>query len=109
MTETRPCSLCGEHHSRKGKRRWQSYCKACHAANMREKRPKHRDLSPDARKKANTRSYTNVLVKRGHLSKDPCQRCGAGVAQAHHEDYDNPRLVMWLCRPCHMKHHAGEV
>ncbi len=77
----------------------------CHAANMRKQRPKHRELPPLAKKKATARAYTNVLVRRGHLSKDKCRVCGAVDVQAHHPDYDNPRIVEWLCGPCHKKAH----
>lgn len=74
---------------------------------MRATRPGHSQLAPEARKRANTRSYTNVLVKRGKLKRGPCATCGAAKAQAHHPDYDDPRTVVWLCRPCHLRHHAA--
>lgn len=53
----------------------------------------------------NTRAYTNVLVRRGHLERGPCW-CGNSKAEAHHPDYSNPRLVEWLCRPHHLKVHG---
>ena len=41
----------------------------------------------------------------GELSKAPCERCGDEKSLAHHEDYDQPLYVMWLCQPCHKKRH----
>jgi site-specific recombinase XerC len=61
------------------------------------------------RKKANTRSYTNVLIRRGKIDKEPCRSCGDPNAQAHHPDYNDPRRVEWMCRRCHKKHHEAEV
>ena len=44
-------------------------------------------------------------VKAGTLHKQPCERCGSEKSLAHHEDYDYPLLVMWLCQPCHKQRH----
>jgi hypothetical protein len=77
---------------------------------MSGKRPKHSELSPEQRRKANTRSYSNQLQRRGVLVPQPCERCGSPDAQKHHDDYGDPRTVRWLCRPCHLKehpHHGG--
>lgn len=74
---------------------------------MRKWRPKHSELTPEQRRRANCRSYTNVLIKRGHLKRKPCQECGR-KAQAHHPDYGNPRRVIWLCCTCHIRHHRTE-
>jgi hypothetical protein len=99
---SRQCSRCdGDLGDRYGKQR---YCKACHAKHMREHRPKHRDLLPEARKKANARAYANVYLKRGIIKKKDCE-CGSSKSQMHHPDYDKPLEVIWMCRACHLKHH----
>lgn len=83
----------------------QRYCLDCHAENMRENRPDHCDLSKEAKKKANTRSYANVYQNRGILVKEPCALCGSNHSEKHHEDYDQPLDVEWLCRVCHLEYH----
>jgi len=44
-------------------------------------------------------------MKKGVLIKMPCVRCGNEKSLAHHEDYDKPLDVMWLCQPCHKQRH----
>ena len=100
------CSRCEDRPRRSPRQRW---CRECHAANMRKTRPKHRELTPEQRKRANCRSYTNTLITRGKLIREPCEECGAEPAEAHHPDYDNPRLVHWKCLACHRAHHEAEV
>jgi len=44
---------------------------------------------------------TKVLIR-----PTQCARCGTVCKpEAHHEDYDNPLHVVWLCRKCHRKLH----
>lgn len=45
-------------------------------------------------------------VKYGHLEKRPCVECGNPDSNGHHEDYDRPLDVVWLCRGCHDAEHA---
>src|SRR6266516_5806487 len=97
----RPCAKCGKIHHRIGPRKAQSYCLACHAENMRRTRPRHRNLAPEAKMKANVRSYANVYKRRGKLTPEPCKECGK-KAQMHHPDYSRPIAVEWLCRECHL-------
>ena len=73
---------------------------------MRRWRPKHRDLPEEARRRANCRSYTHVLIRRGHLVRQPCEVCGTLPVQPHHEDYTQPRQVRWLCRTHHLAEHG---
>lgn len=104
---SRQCSGCGgDLGDRYGKQR---YCKACHAKHMRENRPKHSDLPPLAKKKAIARAYAHVYRDRGALVKENCKMCGAEDTQMHHDDYNKPLEVTWLCRPCHLKHHQNEA
>ena len=44
-------------------------------------------------------------VRNGTLVRQPCVRCGEAKSLAHHEDYDKPLEVMWLCQPCHKQRH----
>lgn len=44
-------------------------------------------------------------IKKGLLIRMPCVRCGEAKSLAHHEDYDKPLDVMWLCQPCHKQRH----
>lgn len=41
----------------------------------------------------------------GELVRKPCERCGEEKSVAHHENYDEPLNVTWLCQPCHMQRH----
>jgi ribosomal protein S27AE len=44
-------------------------------------------------------------VRNGTLVRQPCVRCAETKSLAHHEDYDHPLVVMWLCQPCHKQRH----
>lgn len=48
-------------------------------------------------------------LRTGRLQRSAmCEKCGtAGRTDAHHEDYSQPLVVIWLCRSCHgLAHHA---
>lgn len=55
------------------------------------------------------RTYAHNMVARsirsGSLLRHSCCRCGEAKTVAHHEDYDKPLEVMWLCQPCHKQRH----
>ena len=44
-------------------------------------------------------------IRSGRIQREPCIRCGEIKSLAHHEDYDKPLDVMWLCQPCHKQRH----
>lgn len=62
---------------------------------------------PEQKRRDNCRSYSRLLVVRGVLKPEPCKNCG-GNAEKHHPDYDNPRLIVWLCRRCHLDLHLDK-
>lgn len=107
-----------------------SKCKQCICANVR----KHRlnniekvraydlDRAKTDKRKAATFAQTKKLrsedsrrvrchnavaraTKAGTLIKQPCDVCGDEKSVAHHEDYDRPLDVTWLCQPCHKARH----
>jgi hypothetical protein len=98
------CSKCGGplEENRIGKQR---YCLSCHAANMRENRVRHSELTDEQRQKANARSYANVYLRRGYITRGSCEVCGDTNAEMHHDDYSKPTEIRWLCRVHHLEHH----
>lgn len=52
-------------------------------------------------------AHTSVsrAIRNGALVRLPCCRCGEAKSVAHHEDYDKPLEVVWLCQPCHKQRH----
>lgn len=99
------CSKCGEYLelNRLG---LYSYCNPCHAEYQRIHRSPYKSLSDEQKKKSNCRAYANVYVRRGNLIPKPCEKCGKADAEKHHEDYNKPLEVKWLCRECHVDLHT---
>jgi ribosomal protein S27AE len=58
----------------------------------------------DSRRKV-AHSSVFKAVRKGALVRQPCVRCGEAKVIAHHEDYDYPLVVMWLCQACHKQRH----
>lgn len=46
-------------------------------------------------------NITAAAIRRGRLTKQPCDVCGSTDVQAHHDDYAKPLEVRWLCRGHH--------
>ena len=42
----------------------------------------------------------------GALERGPCEVCGASEVVAHHDDYDAPLTVRWLCTQHHADWHT---
>lgn len=57
------------------------------------------------RRRALCHSAVGHAIRIGTLVRLPCIRCGAEKSIAHHEDYDKPLEVVWLCQPCHKQRH----
>lgn len=49
----------------------------------------------------------NDAIKRGTLTRLPCEVCGAMPSEAHHDDYSKPLDVRWLCLPHHRELHKS--
>jgi hypothetical protein len=45
-------------------------------------------------------------IKRGELTRQPCEVCGDEYAEAHHSNYDLPLNVRWLCSKHHHQLHG---
>ena len=62
--------------------------------------------------KAHAHEQLNYAVKKGVVIRpDICSRCGDGgtVIHGHHDDYEMPLIVRWVCPPCHNKIHRDKI
>lgn len=53
------------------------------------------------------KSIVNHALRDGELKREPCEICGKEPAQAHHDDYNYPLKVRWLCQDCHARWHRN--
>lgn len=79
-----------------------------------EKRSRHRaymrrryQSDPEHRRKHKARVAVRKALIRGTIEKGPCEGCGDSNSQAHHDDYEKPLIVRWLCRNCHEAEHGS--
>lgn len=91
------------------------------AQRMREYRARHRERIRESERerlrtrrengwredplKKRARNAVASAVRRGKLTPQPCEVCGASPTEAHHDDYSKPLDVRWLCEPHHEKEH----
>lgn len=68
-------------------------------------------FSEEGKRKEKARSVVNHALRDGKLTKpEVCERCECtSKVEGHHEDYDKPLEVLWLCKQCHEDtHHLNE-
>lgn len=94
------------------------YCRVCHGKKIKNKRENKKLLSFDeiaphkkfwlAENKLKKKAHQSVCyaIQTGRLVRQPCERCGTTQnVVAHHEDYNKPLDVMWLCKQHHKERH----
>ena len=54
---------------------------------------------------AHAHKLVAAAIRRGDLTRMACEVCGNPLTDAHHEDYDRPLDVRWLCRKHHRDAH----
>lgn len=114
------CARCGiekpmadfQNH-RKRKDGKQSYCRQCQNAFMAKWHNENPDVKLAAAIKWNknnpqkkTAHYlVGRAIKNGTLIRGKCEVCGSEKVHGHHDDYDKPLVVRWLCHKHHMELH----
>lgn len=85
----------------------QKFCKECQRIYLNKYRQSKNYLrvGKDTKKKHYARTYANTYLKRGKIEKLPCIVCGDNKVEMHHDNYNKPLEIKWLCRKHHMEHH----
>lgn len=74
---------------------------------MRANRKSSQEWTADQKRKIKARSIANNAKRDGKLIPEPC-KCGSTDVEMHHENYDFPLLVTWICRICHLEEHKKQ-
>ena len=74
-------------------------------AKKRERQSPNYKRYPSTRRENNCHSLVYLAIKRGNLIRGSCEICGNEKADAHHDDYDKPLEVRWLCKSHHWEWH----
>jgi len=56
-------------------------------------------------KRRKCRSITNKAIQKNELIRQPCEVCGVMNSEAHHDNYNKPLKVRWLCFIHHRAYH----
>ena len=83
-------------------KRWQDFTGKKAKENQRLKK-----VYSENKEKYQARFSVTTALRSGKIVKpEKCSKCEKVTSklEAHHEDYDKPLDVMWMCRTCHVKH-----
>jgi len=99
MTKAQRSTACSvQHANQKGHRNhnWKGGVSKNHARYI----GRYKIANPE---KVRAHIAVHAAVKRGHLTRKPCEICGESKVQAHHDDYTKPLSVRWLCKTHHIE------
>ena len=108
--KTKPVDDFNRDASRGERRQYRSNkCRDCERARNVEYYATNKEYRARKRKRAkanNAHAKVFDAIKKGKLTRKPCEVCGAEQTDAHHDDYANPLEVRWLCRVHHRQWHV---
>lgn len=64
---------------------------------------------PENLRKTAARNAVNNGIRDGKVTRGPCEVCGKSPVEGHHDDYNKPLEVRWLCTKHHKEHHRNEI
>jgi hypothetical protein len=57
--------------------------------------------------KEKAQKLVKKALKLGIIEKGRCAECNVKIVEAHHEDYSEPLVVVWLCKTHHKLWHSS--
>lgn len=96
-----------------------SWCKECYKENNKTK--KRREYNSKwlkdskyferefPKKRLRAKQLVQNAVNQGVLEREPCFVCGDEKVEGHHNDYDKPLEVIWLCQKHHREGHRQAI
>lgn len=112
----RPLELFSRFYDKSVRRyRYRSYCRDCHGIRERMRslagkkprttsKPENKRWRPTPQQRR-AHKLLNAAVADGSVLRGACEVCRLPDAEAHHDDYDKPLDVRWLCPKHHRQVH----
>lgn len=75
----------------------------------RKRNPSYLNRATDNYRKKFKAKHRARLLARKSIPLEPCQVCGSVKSMRHHEDYEKPLEVVFLCALHHKQVHAGTI
>lgn len=104
LNKCKLCAINDEHLHRKNNRdKYQQYEKLRAQDPVRKAKAAEYQRKYRAKNKQKYKARTLIgnMLRDGKIQKTACEICGLSIAQAHHENYANPKKVRWLCETHH--------
>lgn len=104
------CLLCNKENSRifnaRHPGRQSIYNKKSRSLHYEERRKEKLAWKKANPEKVKAGAIALYAIKTSKLVPEPCILCGVKTVQAHHEDYNKPLKVTWLCSVHHSRLHS---
>jgi len=68
-------------------------------------RKRRKTKKPYSKKQKNAAQKVGRAIAYGVMKRKPCVICGSSKTEGHHQDYDKPYDVIWLCPEHHRRLH----
>jgi len=110
-------ALTPEQRERKNSQQRRAYAAAGEPARTVKRAARQARVTPEIRRldeqqrdpvKRCAKQLVRNALRRGDLKRQPCEICGALQVQAHHDNYDEPLNVRWLCSVHHGEQHRKD-
>lgn len=101
--------IIAKNHTSEMRERFLTYTKVWRSKNKDRYLEQQREWKKNNRFKINARFRVTNSIRRGKIKRGiTCNQCGTsqGKMEAHHEDYNKPLEVIWLCFKCHKQKHG---
>lgn len=110
------CDYCGKEYRTKASafaKRKRHFCsRGCYSKYRAELLPREEQHAygtgysqEEKNKRKKAREIFNHYVRDKHIPRQPCEVCGKELSEAHHDNYNKPLEVRWLCFKCHREWH----
>jgi hypothetical protein len=73
------------------------------------KTEEHRKYRLNNPVKSRAQTVLNIAVRSGKILRKPCSVCNDPNSHGHHEDYEKPLDVLWLCPIHHKEAHTKKT
>ena len=98
------CKVCMREQNRKRSQLPEAKLKRCISQKKYRKRKQN---DAEWRRQQAARDMVSAAVQGGFLTRQHCEVCGEKKSYGHHDDYDKPLEVRWLCGLHHAEAHKN--